>query len=650
MISLRKNAQRNSEISLAFLKGFFTPRSDAMKRTSITQSTNPLTKLLSIPAALALLMAVSPADAATSVTQHGITWSFKDDHQTGQFANGDWWVVGPVTITRITPYDKDPSDGVDMHGTIVNPVINAAQGWDSRVNGTAYDPLKNIAKSLPFKVENNSSIMSAESFEETLTVAHPRQLRTIAILTVLPAAAPPGSFRPPYAGTDKSIRWNKSKLDYGIFKKLKPVDRTPDLAEVEARFEKALIEVKSGWRSNPLRPVTNSPDYGREISQQFGVAALMLNLDFPDSRKETLLVRLVQRGIDIYGSALNGHNWNGNGGHAQGRKLPLLIAAKALGDAEMLSWADASKHFIFQEDHQTFHVTQADVDLARKHTSGRIREAYTPAMIGMPEWSGGHAFNPAEDGSQWGIAYRTVCGAAMIPNVLVARLMNLESAWNWPAFFDYYDRYWSVESPRAKDSTNYIRLFERNMWDAYRLSEAQKAAAIGKPSMKVVPDLASDTGFSVVLSTTTPGALIYYSIDGTTPSSSSSIYALPIVLNQETRIKAIAVGYGLKATAVEEWLVSRATATDSPPVTNPPVEEPPVLNPPAEEPPVLNPPAEEPPVLNPPAEEPPVVNPPAEEPPVLNPPAEDPPVPQPPLVESPKKNPPGKVRGLKLVN
>ena len=43
------------------------------------------------------------AQAATSVSRHGITWTFDRDRVTGVYANGDPWVVGPVVITAITP-------------------------------------------------------------------------------------------------------------------------------------------------------------------------------------------------------------------------------------------------------------------------------------------------------------------------------------------------------------------------------------------------------------------------------------------------------------------------------------------------------------------------------------------------------------------
>jgi len=55
-----------------------------------------------------LLFAVQNLNAQTveikdraEVSEYGITWSFAA--KTGQFINGDWWVIGPVTIVKITP-------------------------------------------------------------------------------------------------------------------------------------------------------------------------------------------------------------------------------------------------------------------------------------------------------------------------------------------------------------------------------------------------------------------------------------------------------------------------------------------------------------------------------------------------------------------
>ena len=38
-----------------------------------------------------------------SVSQYGITWTFDKPARVGQFVNGDWYVVGPVTVKAIDP-------------------------------------------------------------------------------------------------------------------------------------------------------------------------------------------------------------------------------------------------------------------------------------------------------------------------------------------------------------------------------------------------------------------------------------------------------------------------------------------------------------------------------------------------------------------
>ena len=38
-----------------------------------------------------------------SLSQYGMTWTFDKPARVGQFLNGDFYVVGPVTITEITP-------------------------------------------------------------------------------------------------------------------------------------------------------------------------------------------------------------------------------------------------------------------------------------------------------------------------------------------------------------------------------------------------------------------------------------------------------------------------------------------------------------------------------------------------------------------
>ena len=142
--------------------------------------------LLSIPVSFGLCAA--SASAATSVTRSGITWTFDRDYPTGQFVNGDPWVVGPVKITAISPRSTTASDGATLHGSMINPVINSSQGYDSRMKFNTYAAAKNVGRSLPLSLPAGTSLMSSESYTSKVSGDNP-QLKTLAILTVLPVTA-----------------------------------------------------------------------------------------------------------------------------------------------------------------------------------------------------------------------------------------------------------------------------------------------------------------------------------------------------------------------------------------------------------------------------------------------------------------------------
>ena len=98
--------------------------------------------------------------SATSVTQYGITWHFDGDYQTGQFVNGDYWVIGPVTITSKEPV---ATTNPVLHGSQINPVALEYQGYDSRVSGV-YDPALSV--SFPVTLQPGESMYSMESRPE----------------------------------------------------------------------------------------------------------------------------------------------------------------------------------------------------------------------------------------------------------------------------------------------------------------------------------------------------------------------------------------------------------------------------------------------------------------------------------------------------
>lgn len=65
---------------------------------------------------------------------------------------------------------------------------------------------------------------------------------------------------------------------------------------------------------------------------------------------------------------------------------------------------------------------------------------------------------------------------------------------------------------------------------------------------------------TVVLSTTTPGAVIHYTLDGSAPTEASPVYTGPLTVDNGTTVNAIAVAPGMPASAT-----SSATYTIKPP-------------------------------------------------------------------------------------
>ena len=202
------------------------------------------------------------------------------------------------------------------------------------------------------------------------------------------------------------------------------------------------------------------PDYGRDLASRLGEGSLALMTDASNAEKQALLVNYVQIGIDFHGIVEDGgaENWIPNGGHAQGRKWPILFAGTMLDDSGMANIGQRDDVY-FGEDAQTFYVTQDDVDRG---------VGYTADDIGLPEWGIRHATDPSHDDADWDVSYRRCCTAnSWGGHVLSARIMGLKEAWNHDPLFDYTDRYLDIEEPDTWHRF-WDRPFTENMWDAYR--------------------------------------------------------------------------------------------------------------------------------------------------------------------------------------
>lgn len=440
-------------------------------------------KLLTLATTLFVFCFVH-SQTTNSISQFDITWKLDKDYEYGQFANGDYWVKGPVTIVGIEPECTVTTGGDIINGSMINPPTQYVQGYDSRFLGDTYDSSLNVAYKLneknPLNVPVNSSLISSIS----LTDASSRiQLKSAAILTVISEAPPKGSYRPAYSGTDKTVKFNIEQLNYDILNTLEPVENTLNMEDVASYFERPWIDHLPGWAGSDCHPYDNMPYYGREISHQIGEAALMLHLNFSNSEKEKLLIGYTQFGIDMFGIIKSGGlvNWVNDGGIASGRKWPILFSGLILGDEEMRNIGKKSGDYLYEngheagnppedyihfgEDDQTFFVKQADIDRVLEPNWLDITgEPYLQSDMGLAEWGIRHSTYPWIDNKNWITSnYRRCCTAiAWSGFVLAAHIMDATELWNHDALFAYMDRYMEVEEEWRSGG------FCENMWNNYR--------------------------------------------------------------------------------------------------------------------------------------------------------------------------------------
>lgn len=422
----------------------------------------------------------------SSISQWGVTWQFAQPVQAGQFCNGDWWVVGPVSITSISPPTQNVS-GRQINGSMVNPttLANGEQGYDSRLynpyEAGRYQANLNVAIGVssgsPLVLTGGNSLISAISYmgaspspEGSLS-----QLYTAAVLTVLPTAPAADAFRPPYSGTDKTVRFRESQIDYSKLASLSPGTGAPTMASIAPRFQRVWLDHCSSWTSRFMHPTQNMPDYGRDFTSLLSTGFLMASLNnHTNAQKRDLVVRLLQIGIDFHGNVLNGGTWEGVGGQGSGRKFPILFAGHLLGDATMrnIGFSHPSGYYgnnhpnnrsQFGEDCQTFYVQETSPGVYNWGYGG-----YTSTNNGMPEWGNSHTQYPSNDNVNWTYdGYRRCCTAnAWVGEVLVARAMGLRDEWNHQVLFDYMDRYMGIET--VGDWTRSWEPWQQVMWDLHR--------------------------------------------------------------------------------------------------------------------------------------------------------------------------------------
>lgn len=430
-------------------------------------------------------LALSPVHAADSVSHYGVTVHFAEDHPTGQFANGEPYIVlsGAGSVTGI---DKPsiPIDSIFTGGAMLNPVPGGLQGFCPRNNNSTnpvrYSAALDVSLICPFNVNTGDSLIVATSIDAPL--AGNNYVQSVVVFTFLAETPAAGSFRPSPYGINRKVRFNVSDINWACLKNLPTVPLAFSQAYMENDEHLPALpfwEWHGNWDGSSIRPFQNCAatenglvgsgarpsNYGRDIAAKWSRVALWLNLDLPQAVKKRTMIHTIQVGLDVAAFLDQGLSFGGSGGHQVGNKFPLVLASAALGAADgsdLVALAAAENRFV--EDGCTFFVTQADIDL--KHESGGPAN-YIQSDLGLPDWGIGHWWIPQKDDRRFeaGNPYRFAQWPNMVGQVLAAELMGLKSAWNDDATFAYTDRFLGTMP--------FNTCFEEQMWDRYK---------VGRPS------------------------------------------------------------------------------------------------------------------------------------------------------------------------
>lgn len=437
-------------------------------------------KKTKIAAIITVLLSVlgfiqTPAFAATSVTKNGITWSFGGNYQTGQYVNGDYWVLdtgGGIQVTSVSPSPSGSSNG-----SVINPAGGSSQGYDGRVDGynsslrVSFPRTLSAGQSLVSTQSRNASANSTDMTGAAVQPAH-CFIQRAAVLTVVSSVPNANSFRPPFVGTNKPT-FLATNLDRSQLMKL-PMSGKPAasyVTEVAGYFKEVWLDHKPGWTARMMHPISNMPNYGRDIGVGVSRAACLLLLDYTDAQLEPLLINFVQTGIDLYYTSQLSNNWYGDGGHANGRKWPILFAGIMLNNSAMKS---VSRNF--GEDDQTYYGTTASRNSGQSKVAywGRnCSSSYTSSCSG----SGTKDCKPSGSNADGCQDYRNCCTSyTWVGYALAAQLMGAEGVWNHGAFFDYVDRWMGYGNDPRVASGDWVQpgdagtAFVKTMWNAYRSS------------------------------------------------------------------------------------------------------------------------------------------------------------------------------------
>ena len=453
---------------------------------------------------------------ANYLTSNGITWTFDREltltgasstYQYGTYCNGDYWVVGPATIIS-----QSPSWNGSSGGTELNCIPDGTH--QGLTGSTYYTASRNIASTYPRTIQPNSSLLSARGSGNCGSYLGDRtRINYATVLTIVSIPPPNGSFRPGYAGSDKTIYGNESDIRYDRLARVPNLSGGSSLATHAGRLRYCFPTHNAQWNAYlVITPCSHGwVGYGNNNAARIGEAILTANCDYTAQEKRDLVVGLIQFGIDIYSVAMSQTSsmncWEPDGGHGMMLKLPVMFAGAVLDNAALLSIADRTgqnfgnaDYIDMAPDNQTFYVAQSDVNRGIGYSAGDI---------GTPEYMIRHTTYPYYDANanSWASSYRSCCtgsgwgAGALAFAMMSAQGFNIKAAYNHMCFFEYMDRFIDHFGSPDDFSRHPNSGWVRTMWNTYRAAYAPVWP--DEPSTDTTPPVAPSSLISPQQSDTT---------------------------------------------------------------------------------------------------------------------------------------------------
>ena len=384
-----------------------------------------------------------------TVARHGITWKFSEKVRAGRFVNGDYYVVGPVTVTETTP---NPENGRNQSSLNLPVNTAGASPFDDRVPGGRGKDGEKLRAPFPVSLKPGDALLSSISVEPHSLPDFLRPPDTnispvgsVSVMTCLKEPVPPDAFRPGYTDREQRVYLSRNlRRDLlprlsreSIRMKYENGDFT--LADFVKAYERPWLDL---CFFSFDAPALYQPQYGRELGRAAGISTLLLALDFKPQEKEPLLIGVVQRGIDLWGIVRAGYpGWPAHGGHGTGRKLPIVFAGLMLGDEDMQTPTRKFPQLKFGEDMQTLFAKCWTG--AKAVYAGHVGEKGLPDK---PDWGAYEHLPPAQWPGKLGEDYRRTCTSlAWVGEALALRVLHAEKAWDHDAFCVYVDRWMTEE-------------------------------------------------------------------------------------------------------------------------------------------------------------------------------------------------------------